>query len=153
MRCATAVLVLLCAAPALSAQSKPPVRTAADHTAADETALQQLNAAFGDALATGNYKKAGSLWDEDGVLFSVQGEKFTGPAQIAGALSDVLQGSKISIQNTNLHWVSADVAVFQGSWQQVTTDGQTYSGLFMSVARRVGPDWKYVEVRAWVPGQ
>ena len=152
MRRATTVLVLLCAAPALFAQSTPPVRTTADHTT-DETAIQQLNAAFGDALATGNYKKAGSLWDEDGVLFSVQGEKFSGPAQIVGALSEILQGSKISVQNTNLHWASADVAVFRGSWQQVGTDGQTYSGLFMSVARRVGPDWKYVEVRAWVPGQ
>lgn len=153
MRRAAAILVVVSSMAAFSAQSKPNVRGRADHTA-DEAALQKLNAALVDALSTGNFKKAGGLWDDDGIYYTVEGEKITGPAPIEAALSEALQGTtKASIQNTTVHWASVDVAVVQGSWQVSASDGQVNSGLVMSVIRRVGPDWKFVEVRPWVPAQ
>lgn len=152
MRRAAAVLVMVLSVAALSAQSKPNVRGRADRTA-DEAALQKLNATLVDALSTGNFKKAGALWDEDGIYYTVEGEKATGPAQIEAALSEALQDVKVSIQNSNVHWASPDVAVVQGSWQVSGSDGQGNSGLVMSVIRRAGSDWKFVEVRPWVPAQ
>jgi hypothetical protein len=59
----------------------------------------------------------------------------------------------VSLRNNSVHWASNDVAVVQGSWQVSGSDGQGNSGLVMSVVRRVGGDWKFVEVRPWVPGQ
>jgi ketosteroid isomerase-like protein len=150
MRRAASVLVVVLSVAALSAQSTPNVRGRADRTG-DEAALQKLNAALVDAISTGNFKKAGALWDEDGIYYSVDGDRMTGPVQIGAALSDALQGAKVSIQNSNVHWVSADIAVVQGSWQVSGSDGQGNSGLVMSVIRRAGADWKFVEVRPWVP--
>ncbi|PYR88129.1 MAG: hypothetical protein DMF84_29525 [Acidobacteria bacterium] len=152
MRRAAAVLAILFSVAALSAQSKPNARGRADH-ADDEAALQKLNAALVDAISTGNFKKAGALWDEDGIYYSVEGDKITGPAQIETALSQALQGMKVSLQNTNIHWVSPDMAVVQGSWQVSGSDGQANGGLVMSVIRRAGTDWKFLEVRPWVPAQ
>jgi ketosteroid isomerase-like protein len=152
MRRAAAILIVVVSVAAFSAQANPPARGHADHSA-DEAALQKLNAGLVEAISAGNFKKAAALWDEDGVHYSVEGDKFTGPAQIEGALSEALQGMTVALRNTNVHWVSADVAVVQGSWQVSSSDGQGSSGLFMAVTRRVGPDWKFVEVRPWVPGQ
>jgi hypothetical protein len=152
MRRAAAVLVILFSVTALSAQTKPTGRAGADHTG-DEAALQKLNAVLVDAISTGNFKKAGALWDQDGVYYSVEGEKVTGPAQIEAALADALNGVTVSLRNNSVHWASNDVAVVQGSWQVSGSDGQGNSGLVMSVIRRVGADWKFVEVRPWVPGQ
>jgi ketosteroid isomerase-like protein len=152
MRRAAAVLTILFSVAALSAQSKPNARGRADHTG-DEAALQKLNAALVEAISAGDFKKAGALWDEDGTYYSVEGEKITGPAQIGAALSEALNGAKVSLQNTSVHWASTDIAVVQGSWQVSGSDGQGNSGLVMSVIRRAGTDWKFVEVRPWVPAQ
>jgi ketosteroid isomerase-like protein len=152
MRRAASVLLVVLSVAALSAQSTLDVRARADRNG-DEAALQKLNAALVDAISTGNFKKAGALWDEDGIYYSVDGERMTGPAQVGAALSDALQGARVSIQNSNVHWVSADIAVVQGSWQVSGSDGQGNSGLVMSVIRRAGPEWKFVEVRPWVPAQ
>jgi hypothetical protein len=153
MRRAAAVFLLLCTMPALSAQSKPPAGGTASHTA-DEAALQKLNASLVDSLSTGNFVKAGALWDTDGVYYTPDGDKVAGPAQIGAALGDGLQGvTKMSILNTNVHWVTDDIAAVQGSWQTSSSDGDGNSGLFMAVVRRVGSDWKFVEVRPWVPAQ
>jgi len=152
MRRAAAVLIVVMSIAALSAQSKPAAPGRADHTG-DEAALQKLNAALVDALSSGNFKQAGALWDEDGTYYSVDGDKVTGPAQITGALSEALEGVHLALTVNSVHWASADVAVIQGAWQVSGGDSQGNSGLVMSVARRVGPDWKFVEVRPWVPGQ
>jgi hypothetical protein len=153
MRRAAAVLLLVCSVAGLSAQSKPAAGGSASHTA-DEAALQKLNAALVDSLSTGNFTKAGALWDSDGVYYTTDGDRISGPARIGAALGDGTQGVvKMSILNTNVHWVSDDIAVVQGSWQVSTSDGDGNSGLVMSVIRRVGTDWKFVEVRPWVPAQ
>jgi ketosteroid isomerase-like protein len=152
MRRAAAVLVVVMSIAALSAQSKPAAPGRADHSG-DEAALQKLNAALVDALSSANFKQAGALWDEDGTYYSVDGDKVTGPAQIAGALSEALEGVHLALTVNSVHWASADVAVIQGAWQVSGGDSQGNSGLVMSVARRVGSDWKFVEVRPWVPGQ
>jgi ketosteroid isomerase-like protein len=153
MQRAAAVLVLAVSVAALSAQTKQaPSRGGADHSS-DEAALQKLNAALADALSAGNFKQAGALWDEDGTYYSVEGDKVTGPAQIEAALSDALQGVRLALKVNSVHWASADVAVIQGAWQVTGGDSQGNSGLVMSVVRRAGSDWKFVEVRPWVPGQ
>jgi len=150
MRRAAAVFLLLCSVAALSAQSKPAAGGSASH-AADEAALQKLNASLVDSLSAGNFAKAGSLWDTDGVYYTPDGDRFAGPAQIGAALGDGLQGvTKMSILNTSVHWVTDDVAAVQGSYQISTSDGDGTSGLFMAVLRRVGTDWKFVEVRPWI---
>ena len=152
MRRAAAALVLVLSVAAFSAQSKPNVRGRADHTA-DEAALQKLNAALVDAVSTGDFKTAAALWDDDGIYYTLAGEKFDGPARIEVCLSDGLRGMKVSLQTTDVHWASSDVAIVQGTWQVSGSDGQGNSGLVMSVVRRVGRDWKFVEVRPWVPAQ
>jgi Domain of unknown function (DUF4440) len=153
MRRAAAVFLLMCSVAALSAQSKPAAGGNASHTT-DEAALQKLNASLVDSLSTGNFAKAGSLWDADGIYYTPDGDKFAGPSQIGAALGDGLQGvTKMSILNTSVHWVTDDIAAVQGSWQLSISDGDGNSGLFMAVIRRVAADWKFVEVRPWVPAQ
>jgi hypothetical protein len=152
MRRAAAVLIVVVSVVALSAQAKPPARGGADR-GADEAALQKLNAALVDATSSGNFKQAGALWDTDGTYYSIEGDKATGPAQIEAALSEALQGIRLGLKVNSVHWASDDVAVIQGSWQVTGGDSQGNSGLVMSVVRRVGADWKFVEVRPWVPGQ
>src|SRR3982751_6608043 len=98
MRRAAAVLAVVVSVTAVSAQSGPTARGRTDHSG-DEAGLQKLNAALVDAISTGNFKRAGALWDADGVYFSVEGEKITGPAQIEAALSESLAGVKVSLQN------------------------------------------------------
>jgi uncharacterized protein (TIGR02246 family) len=154
MQRAAAVLILVVSVAALSAQTKqaPPPARGADHSA-DEAALQKLSTTLADALSTGNFKQAGALWDEDGTYYSVEGDKATGPTQIAAALSDGLEGVRLALKVNSVHWASPDVAVIQGAWQVTGGDSQGSSGLVMSVVRRVGADWKFVEMRPWVPGQ
>ena len=152
MRRAAVALVVLLSMATPSAQSKPAARKAVDHSA-DEAALQKLNTALVEAMSTANYKQAGALWDEDGTYYSLEGDKVTGPAQIAGAFADALNGTQVSIKVASIHWASPDVAVTQGSWQVSGGDSQGSSGLVMSVVRRAGKEWKFVEVRPWVPGQ
>ncbi len=152
MRRAAVALVVLFSVASLSAQSKPAAPKRVDHTA-DEAALQKLNTAFVQALSSGNFKQAGALWDEDGTYYSLEGDKTTGPAQIAAAFADGLNGMQVSIRVTSIHWASPDVAVTQGDWQVTGGDSQGHGGLVMSVIRRAGKDWKFVEVRPWVPGQ
>jgi len=152
MRRAAAVLIVVVSVAALSAQARPPARGPADRSA-DEAAIQKLNDALVDATASGNFKQAGALWDEDGTYYSLEGDKVTGPAQIEGALAEALEGVHLALKVTGVHWASADVAVVQGAWQVSGGDSQGSSGLVMSVARRAGSGWKFVEVRPWVPGQ
>jgi ketosteroid isomerase-like protein len=152
MRRAAAVLVVLCSVAALSAQSKPTPRGRADHTA-DEAALQKLNTALAELASSGNFKQLAALWDEDGTYYSPEGDKATGPAQIEAAFSEALQNVRLTIKTSSVHWASPDVAVTQGAWQVTGGDSQGSSGLVMSVIRRSGRDWKFVEVRPWVPGQ
>jgi ketosteroid isomerase-like protein len=152
MRRAATVLIVVVSVAAFSAQTRPATGGHADHSA-DEAALQKLNAALVDATSSGNFKQAGALWDEDGTYYSVEGDKVTGPAQIEAALSDALQGVRLALKVNSVHWASADVAVIQGAWQVTGGDSQGNSGLVMSVVRRAGSDWKFVEVRPWVPGQ
>ena len=87
MRRAAAVLIVVVSVAALSAQARPPARGPADRSA-DEAAIQKLNDALVDATASGNFKQAGALWDEDGTYYSLEGDKVTGPAQIEGALAE-----------------------------------------------------------------
>ena len=152
MRRAAAVLVILCSVATLSAQSPPTARGAADHTA-DEAALQKLDTALAELVSSGNFKQVGALWDDDGTYYSPEGDKATGPAQIEAALSEALQNVRLTIKTNSVHWASPDVAVIQGAWQITGGDSQGSSGLVMSVVRRSGRDWKFVEVRPWVPGQ
>jgi ketosteroid isomerase-like protein len=152
MRRAAAVLAVLLSMTAVSAQSPPASPGRADH-AGDEAALQKLNAALVDAVSAGNFKGAGALWEADGIYYTVGGEKVSGPAQIEAALADALDGAKVSIQNSSVYWASPDVAVVQGSWQVSGSDGQSNSGLVMSVIRRAGSAWKFIVVRPWVPAQ
>jgi uncharacterized protein (TIGR02246 family) len=152
MRRAAAVLIVVVSLATLSAQSRPTTRGHPDHSA-DEAAIQKLNAALVDATSSGNFKQAGALWDEDGTYYSIEGDKVTGPAQIEATLSEALEGVHLALRVNSVHWASPDVAVIQGAWQVTGGDTQGNSGLVMSVARRVGSDWKFVEVRPWVPGQ
>lgn len=151
MRRAATILVVLCSVAAMSAQTKP-AATRADR-AGDEAALSKMLSTLADSLTAGNFKAAAALWDEDGVYYSVEGQKVTGPAQIEAALGEALQGARLSVQNTSVHWVSPDVAVTQGSWQANDGGGGGNSGLVMSVVRKSAGGWKFVEVRPWVPAQ
>jgi ketosteroid isomerase-like protein len=152
MRRAAAVLVILGSVATLSAQSTTKPRVRADHTA-DEAALQKLDTALAELVSSGNFKQAGALWDEDGTYYSPEGDKATGPAQVEAAFSEALQNVRLTLKTNSVHWASADVAVIQGAWQITGGDSQGSSGLVMSVVRRSGRDWRFVEVRPWVPGQ
>ncbi|NUR54670.1 MAG: nuclear transport factor 2 family protein [Acidobacteria bacterium] len=151
MRRAATILLILCSAAALSAQATPDTKGRADHTA-DEAALSKMLSAFADAISAGNYKAAAAFWEDDGVYYSVEGQKVTGPAQIEAAFREALQGTRLSLRNSNVHPVTPDVAVTQGSWQ-ANDGGGANSGLFMAVVRKSGPEWKFVEVRPWIPSQ
>ena len=152
MQRAAAVLIVLMSIAAPSAQSKPTPGGRTDHSA-DEAAVQKLNAMLVDASSSGNFKQAGALWDEDGTYYSIDGDKVTGPAQIQATLAEALEGVHLALRVTSVHWATPDVAVIQGAWQLTGGDSQGNSGFVMEVARRVGSDWKFVEVRPWVPGQ
>ena len=151
MRRAATIFLILCSVATLSAQSEPNSKGRADHSA-DEAALSKMLSAFADAISAGNYKAAAAFWDDDGVYYSVAGQKVTGPTQIEPAFGEALQGTRLSLQNSNVHWITSDVAVTQGSWQ-ANDGGGANSGLFMAVVRKSAPGWKFVEVRPWIPAQ
>jgi len=151
MRRAATILLILCSIAAVSAQSKPTPKGRADHSA-DEAALSKLMTTLSDSISAGNYKAAAALWDDDGVYYSVEGQKVTGPTQIEAAFSEALQGARLSLQNSSVHRVTADVAVIQGSWE-ANDGGGANSGLFMAVMRKSGATWKFAEVRPWIPAQ
>ena len=151
MRRAATILLILWSVAAVSAQSKPNARGRADH-AADEAALSKMMATRADSVSAGNYKAAAALWDDDGVYYSVEGQKVIGPTQIEAAFGEALQGARLTLQNGSVHWVTPDVAVTQGAWQ-ANDGGGANSGLFMAVIRKSGSAWKFVEVRPWIPAQ
>jgi ketosteroid isomerase-like protein len=117
----------------------------------DDAAVEKLTSDFADAMSRGDFKAAAAMWDTNGLYFAIDGTKCAGPGEVEQALSH-LSGVKIALKTSNVHWLDPTVAVVQGTWQ---VSGQDVNppdhGEYMAVIKKVGRDWKYAEVRPWVP--
>ena len=142
------VLVLVVGAAIVSSACAPAAPRPAD-TAAEETALKAVTAAWLDAYNAGDVEKIVAMYAEDGVLMPPHAPVASGRAAIRAYLTADTAGAKAAgvkiVPGAATAGVAGDTGWESGSYTIANASGATVdSGSYLSVSRKLNGKWLYV---------
>ncbi len=117
----------------------------------DETAIRKLGEQYAAAWNKGSVREAAAVFADDGSFTFVTGETAKGRSAIEKALADdpmgtAKTGRTLSIETEAIRFLEPGLAVATGHTKftggSVSEDG----GHYMTVVKRVGPEWKVLAV-------
>jgi uncharacterized protein (TIGR02246 family) len=114
-----------------------------------EQALDALEQQYENGWSQGDAATCASVYSEDAKLVDFFGATFEGRAAIQENIAQTLQTfgkSTIDIQRTNLHVVSPNVIVSDGTWQVQgsAAEGAPTSGFYTVIVQKQGDAWRVV---------
>ena len=142
------VLVLVVGAAIVSSACAPAAPRPVD-TAAEETALKAVTAAWLDAYNTGDVEKIVAMYAEDGVLMPPHAPVASGHAAIRAYLTADTAGAKAAgvkiVPGAATAGVAGNTGWESGSYTIANASGATVdSGSYLSVSRKLNGKWLYV---------
>jgi len=142
------VLVLVVGAAIVSSACAPAAPRPVD-TAAEETALKPVTAAWLDAYNTGDVEKIVAMYAEDGVLMPPHAPVASGHAAIRAYLTADTAGAKAAgvkiVPGAATAGVAGNTGWESGSYTIANASGATVdSGSYLSVSRKLNGKWLYV---------
>jgi uncharacterized protein (TIGR02246 family) len=127
---------------------------------ADEKAIRDLPPRYSDVWNKADAKGVAGLFAPDGDLVGAAGETMKGrdgvEKGVAGELAGLYKGSKSSNTTTSVRFLSADIAVADGTWQFSGMHGpdgkeMTADGLWTAVLVKKDGTWWISALRAMHP--
>ena len=125
---------------------------AGDAQKGDEAAIRKLGEQYAAAVNGGNARQAAAVFAEDGSYTFVSGQTVKGRTAIEKRLAEQPMGTAktgrtLSIETEAVRFLEPDLAVATGQSRFTgRAPGDEGGGHYMTVVRRVGPEWKVVAV-------
>lgn len=128
---------------AQAAEKKPEV-------SADETAIRAAVQSYVEAYNRGDAKAVAVHWGELAEWISPSGQRFRGRAAVEkemGALFAANKGVRIEVTRPSIRFVSADVAVEEGTVRVIRPSQPPSEATYLAVHVKKGGQWKLDSVR------
>jgi uncharacterized protein (TIGR02246 family) len=140
-----AIALAMALVTALSARAAP------DSRAADEAAIRAAAKAYVEALDKGDAAGLAALWTPDGDIVDASGQTLAGSAAVAldqpASPPDPATRPEFRIRETTLRFLTADVAIEDGTVEVVPPAGEPLSGRFSATWVRHEGAWKLGALR------